>query len=110
MNTENRIKQFGYDPKALAKDLDINRRVGAFFRQLRTKFGKSLNDIEVETGIPSSEIQGWESGFTSPLCKRVYKVVTCLGMEAMLEASVFYNEMNYEAQLKIRKLKDESIL
>lgn len=100
--------KLNYDPKELARELNLHERTAALIVALRTESGLAYEEIETRAGIPKEELMSWESGAKSPRLSEVAKLACHCGASAAVNFHMGFNKLLRESQMRIAELQNPS--
>ena len=83
---------------AIARKLNINRRIGIFLTSLRKGAGFDLGEVENLTGCYALDLQRYELGWASPRAKDIHPVICLYGSNAVYQTSLFIAALRAEVQ------------
>lgn len=99
------VMKLNYDPRELARELNLSERVAALIVALRIESDLTYEEIEAKAGISKEELLSWESGAKSPLMRDVAKLAQHCGMSAAVNFNLEFNKLLRESHTRIAELQ-----
>lgn len=97
--------KLNYDPKELARELNLRDRTAALIVNLRIESGLTYEEIEAKSRLSKEELLSWESGIKSPQLSDVARLAEHCGTSAAVNFNLGFNQLLRESQTRIAELQ-----